>query len=283
MQRNLKEFVFKIASRSLIALALSGSASQSASAKTYQYHGLIDLDYGSSIVGAPRHTRYFIDFILDATKLDTDNTVFENGLSNAAGVRGITTMGMFDNILTSLRFTLDPTSIGTLSEINFDPNSSYARVVDANEPPPPTAPPCNVYPCTGEHITLSARVNTPGFPVTAVWLNLYNSNFYDPVYASRQLILDTSASGDPFPFADLFLHGPETLVEFQSYRQPNIENYRDPVMMTGPGGAVASGRFLSLAYVQPAPTPLPVLGVGAALAWSRRLRRRIAAAPQPQL
>ena len=116
-----------------------------------------------------------------------------------------------------------------------------------------------------------------------MWLNLYNSNFYDPIYASRQLLLDTSASGYSFSFGDLFLHGPETLVEFQSYRTPNIANYRDPVMMTGPGGAVASGRFLSLAYVPPAvPGPLPMLGLGAALAWSRRLRRRIAATPQPQ-
>lgn len=263
----------------LVALALLMVASQPANAKNYQYQALIDLDYGSSIVGAPRHSRYFVDFILDGSKLDTDHTVFENGLSNAVGVRGLTTMGMFDNILTSLRFTLDPTSVGTLSEIVFDPTSSYARVVDANEPPPPSAPPCDVYPCNGEHITLSARVNTPDSPVSAVWLNLYNSNFYDPVYASRQLIVDTSASGDPFSFADLFLHGPETLVEFQSYRNPNIENYRDPVMMTGPNGAVASGRFLSVAYVPPAPAPLPMLGLGAALGWSRRLRRRIASAP----
>lgn len=282
LQEDLQESVFKIASRSLIALILFGGASQSASAKTYQYHGLIDLDYGSSIVGAPRHSRYFVDFILDATKLDTDHSVFENDIYNDNGIRGLTTMGMFDKILTSLRFTLDPTSVGTLLEINFDPNSSYARVVDANEPPPPPGPLCVLYPCIGEHITLSARDNTPGSPVTGVWLNLYNSNFYDPIYASRQLLLDTSASGDPFSFDDLFLHGPETLVEFQSYRTPNIVNYRDPVMMTGPGGAVASGRFLSLAYVPAVPAPIPMLGVGAALAWSRRLRRRIAAAPQTQ-
>ena len=33
-------------------------------------------------------------------------------------------------------------------------------------------------------------------------------------------------------------------------------------------------------YVPPgAPGPLPILGVGAGLAWSRRLRRRIAARP----
>ena len=276
MQRKPQDIAFNIASSSLIALTLLGSASQSASARTYQYHGLIELDYGSSIVGAPKHSRYFVDFILDGTKLDTDHSVFENDIYNADGIRGLTTMGMFDKILTSLRFTLDSTSVGTLSEINFDPNSSYSRVVDANEPPPPPNPFCATDPCIGEHITFAARDYTPGSPVTGVWLNLYNSNFYDPIYATRQLLLDISASGDPFSFADLFLHGPETLVEFQSYRQPNIENYRDPVMMTGPNGAVASGRFINLAYVPPAPAPLPMLGVGAALAWSRRLRCKIA-------
>jgi hypothetical protein len=89
-------------------------------------------------------------------------------------------------------------------------------------------------------------------------------------------VLDTSASGDPFSFADLFLNGPQTLTEFQSYRPPNIVELRDPVLMTGPHGTSAAGRFLSLADVPPgAPGPLPILGVGAGLAWSRRLRRRI--------
>ncbi len=71
MQRKPQDIAFNIASSSLIALTLLGSASQSASARTYQYHGLIELDYGSSIVGAPKHSRYFVDFILDGTKLDT--------------------------------------------------------------------------------------------------------------------------------------------------------------------------------------------------------------------
>jgi len=249
---------------------------QSAQAANYQYHGLIDLDYGSSIPGAPKHSRYFVDFILNGADLDTDNTVFENDLYNANGVRGLTTMASFSNPISSLRLTLDPTSVGTLdlSGLNFDSNSYYARAVDANQPPDPQAPPCDVYLCIGEHITLHARDLTVGSPVGSVWFNLYNSNFYDPIYASRQLLLDTSASGDPFSFADLFIHGPETLAEFQSYRPPNIMALRDPVMLEGPNGTVASGRFLSLAYVPPVPAPLPFLGVGAGFAWSRRLHRR---------
>ena len=135
-------------------------------------------------------------------------------------------------------------------------------MADANQPPNSQAPPCDVYLCIGEQITLHARYLTVGSPVGGVWFNLYNSNFYDPIYASRQLLLDTSASGDPFSFADLFLHGPETLTEFQSYRPPNIAELRAPVLLPGPYGTVASGRFLSLAYVPP--------GVGGASADSGR-------------
>jgi len=274
----------RLGTKSLVALALLMGLSEVAHAKSYQYHGLIDLDYSSSIVGAPKHTRYFVDFVLNGDVLDTDHTVYENAIYNANGVRGLTTMGSFNKPILSFRLTLDPTSVGTLdlSGLNFDPNLSWARAVDANEPPPPPTPPCDVYRCIGEHITLEARDDTAGSPVSRVWLNLYNSNFYDPIFASRQLILDTSASGDPFSFADLFVHGPETLAEFQSYRSPNIQALRDPVMFDGPNGTVGSGRFLSLAYVAPVPSPLPMLGVGAALGWSRRLRHRIGALPKGQ-
>jgi hypothetical protein len=265
-------------------VAVLVGASQSAQALTTgQFHGQIDLDYGSSIPGAPKHTRYYVDFTLNFSDIDTDNTVYENDLYNANGVRGLTTMASFSKPMTRLRLSLDPTSVGTLNlaGLNFDPKSYYARVVDANQPPNPQAPPCDTYSCIGEHITLHARDFTVGSPVNGVWFNLYNSNFYDPVYASRQLLLDTSASGNPVTFADLFLHGPQTLMEFQSYRPPNIAELRDPVLLTGPNGTVASGRFLSLAYVPPgAPAPLPILGVAAGLSLSRRLRRRIEAQPK---
>lgn len=283
MSRQSLDRLSKTASQALVALALLIGSSQAARANYYQYQGLIDLDYGSSIPGAPKHSRYFVDFILNGAILDTDNSVYENDIYNANGVRGLTTVGSFSAPIISLRLTLDPTSVGTLdlSGLNFDPNASWVRAVDANQPPDPQAPPCDVYPCIGEHITLMARDLTAGAPLSHVWFNLYNSNFYDPIYASRQLLLDTSASGNPFPFADLFLHGPETLTEFQSYRRPNIMELRDPVMFTGPNGTTASGRFLSLTYVPPAaPGPLPILGVGAGLAWSRRVRRRISALPQ---
>jgi hypothetical protein len=71
--------------------------------------GLIDLDYGSSISGAPKHTRYFIDFVLDGAILDNDHTVFENDITNVNGVRGLTTMGSFSSPIISRKLTLDPT------------------------------------------------------------------------------------------------------------------------------------------------------------------------------
>ncbi len=59
-----------------------------------------------------------------------------------------------------------------------------------------------------------------------------------------------------------------------SYRTPTVSNLIDPVIFSGPAGTVASGRFLRLEAV---PAPLPLLGGAAALAWSRRLKRRLRA------
>jgi hypothetical protein len=96
---------------------------------------------------------------LNGSVLDVDNTIFENDLYNADGIRGLTAMGMFCDPFISLCLTLDPSSVGTLdlSGLNFDLNSNYTRVVDANQPPNPQAPPCDVYLCIGEHISLHAR------------------------------------------------------------------------------------------------------------------------------
>jgi len=154
----------RFASRTLPLVALLVGVSRSAQAANYQYRGLIDLDYGSSIPGAPKHSRYFVDFTLNGADLDTDNTVFENDLYNANGVRGLTTMANFNNPISSLRLTLDPSSVGTLdlSGLNFDSNSYYARVVDANQPPDPQAPP--------RATCISASVNTSlSMPAISPW------------------------------------------------------------------------------------------------------------------
>jgi hypothetical protein len=111
-----------------------------------------------------------MNFILKGSALDIDNTVFENNLCNADCIRGLTITATFCDSFISLRLTLDPSSVGTLdlSGLNFDPNSSFIRVVDANQPSNPQAPLCDVYLCVGEHITFHARDLTVGSPVGGV-------------------------------------------------------------------------------------------------------------------
>jgi hypothetical protein len=258
-----------------------------------QYRGLIELDHGSSIQGIPTKSRYRVDFTLDGSLLDTVHTAFENDIANIYGVRGISTIGHFPPPFLSLQFTAEtsngknPLDLSGLTFAYNDTNGSGAVVRDANSPPDPQAYLCNDRPCITEHVNLAIRDLTPGAPVQIVWFNLYNSTLYNPPLAPRQFILDTSDPSYDFSFADLFLKGPSTLAQFMSYRTPDFKAFVDGVMFEGPNGTLASGRFLSLEYV---PGPLPVLGVGAAFGWSRRLRRRVrqtqahqaSAAPQPQ-
>lgn len=265
---------------SLLSVAALGALGHAAAAAPLPmpYRGLIELDHGSSIVGVPRHSRYWVDFVLDGSIIDHSHVVFENGFVNGNGVRGISTMGLFPPPFLFLQLTADssngitPLELSGLTYAYSDTGGSGADVRDANQPPNPQAPPCDVYPCVSEHINMSIRPSTPGAPVEVIWFNLYNSNFYDPPYASHQFLLDTSTPDNDFRFIDLFLKGPETLAEFNSYRTPEFKALVDGVMFDGPNGTLASGRFLSLQYV---PGPLPVLGCGAAFGWSRRLRRRI--------
>ena len=252
-------------------------------AAPYSYRGLIELDHGSSVPGIPSHSRYWVDFILNGAVLDTDHFVEENAIENANGVHGLSTAGLFPTPFLSLRFSADPTGPATLdlSGMNFDygdVGGSGALVRNA-EPPPPVnphnVPYCDTAACVSEHINLSIRDLTPDAPFRSVDFNFYNSWLYGPELAQRQLLLDTSASGNDFSFEDLFITGPASLAEFKSYRTPNFVALRDGVFIDGPGGSVASGRFLSLESVPPVPAPLPLVGAASALAWSRRLRSRI--------
>lgn len=241
------------------------------------YRGLIELDNGSSLAQIPKGSRYFVDFVLNGDVLDTDDTAFENAFTNTEGYKGITTIGIFSNPFRFLRFTLDPSGPAALELANLkfaygQVNGDFSRVLDVNQPPNTPLPPCDVTPCINEHITLEMKGIT-GSPITEVWFNFYNSTFYNPTFATRQLLLDTSGDPSaPFSFQDLFLKGPQTLAEFQSYRTPEFANLTDGVLLSGPNGTVASGRFLRLEAV---PAPLPLLGGGVALAWTRRLKRRI--------
>jgi hypothetical protein len=270
--------VSRLLSGALLAgVGLLASMTSPASAVDLHYRGLIELDHGSSLSGIPRHSRYFVEFFLDGDVLDTNHLVFENSLTNQVGQKGLTTFGAFSNPFRYLRFRRDPSGPAAveLSGLTFnygELNGDFSRVVDANQPPPPQNFPCDTSPCINEHITLEIRNSTLGSPITDVFFNLYNSTLYDPVYATRQLLLDVSQPGADIRFQDLFLHGPNTLQEFLSYRTPSFSNLIDPVILSGPAGTVASGRFLRLEAV---PAPLPLLGGAAALAWSRRLKQRL--------
>ncbi len=250
-----------------LSLAVLGPLSQpiGAAPLPLQYRGLIELDHGSSIVDIPRFSRYGVDFTLDGSLVDTQHTVFENAFQNANGVKGITALGSYPPPFLNLKFTADfsngkiPLDLSGLNFAYTDSGGSGASVVDANQPPDPQAYPCISAPCHNEHVNLSIRDLTPGAPVNVVWFNLYNSNFYDPPYAERQLILDTSTPSNGFRFVDLFLKGPKTLADFKSYRMPNFEALIDGVMFEGPNGTLASGRFLTLDYVTPAcPASVPM-------------------------
>lgn len=221
-----------------------------------------------------------MDFTLNGSVLDTDHFVEENAIENANGVKGVSTAGLFPTPFLYLSFTADPSGPATLdlSGLNFgyDDVGGSGAMVRMAEPPPPVnphnVPYCDTAPCVTEHINLSIRDVTAGAPVRSVYFNLYNSWLVDPELAMRQLLLDTSASGIDFAFEDLFITSPSSLAEFRSYRTPNFMALRDGVFLDGPGGSLASGRFLSLVSV---PAPFPLLGAASALAWSRRLRSRI--------
>ena len=230
-----------------------------------QYRGLIELDHGSSIVDIPRFSRYWVDFTLDGSLVDTQHTAFENGLVNAEGIRGITALGSYPPPFLNLKLTADfsngktPLDLSGLTFAYTDTGGSGISVVDANQPPNPQAYPCDSAPCHGEHVNLSIRDLTPGAPVEVIWFNLYNSNFYEAPYATRQLILDTSTPSNGFRFVDLFLEGPKALADFKSYRTPNFQALVDGVMFEGPNGTLASGRFLNLQFIPPpCPASVPV-------------------------
>ena len=276
------EVVGRLLSGAVVAgLGILATTAAPAGAAGLAYRGLIELDHGSSITGIPRHSRYYVDIVLDGDVIDTDHTVRENDFVNQLGQRGLTTYGNFSNPFRHLRFSLDPSGPPAveLANLRFNYGQQYgdfSRVVDVNQPPNPQNPPCDVSPCINEHITLEMRNLLPSSPIKQVFFNLYNSTFYNPIYANRQLLLDTSQPGQNFRFQDLFLHGSRTLTEFQSYRTPDFSNLKDGVIFEGHGGQVASGRFLQLSV---APAPMPVLGVAGLFTWSRRLRRRLQQGP----
>ena len=89
-----EEIIARLLSGALWAgLGLPASTPLPSLAADLHYRGLIELDYGSSLSGIPRHSRYFVDFILNGDALDTNHLVIENSLINQVGQKGLTTFG----------------------------------------------------------------------------------------------------------------------------------------------------------------------------------------------
>ena len=233
------------------------------------FSGVIDLDYTSSIAGAPKGTRYFFDLTLDGSAQDIVHFASANGFG------GLTFDGFYNSSggapVLDFQMRLDPASpAGSTfdpSGLTYDFSRSTIITVDANAAVGSTVP-------FNERLSIGIPVITPGSPIMSVTLNLYNSSsLFDPVSpGAQQLILDASTAppGSPqgpngFTLDDLFLNGLESLGGFQSTRvrtNGEPEGLVDPVYLNGPSGAgtFGAGTIKSFRTV-PEPGPTMLLGV----------------------
>ena len=243
------------------------------------FAGVIDLDYTSSIVGAPKNTRYNFSVTLSRTAKDTVHQFNENGFPvGPSGINGVTFDGFFADpssvAITDFRMALDPTSVGTFdpSGLTYDLATSNIISVDANAAVGRSDP-------FNEHLSLLIPVLTPGSPISFLTLNLYNSSFiFDPVsFGSRQLILDLSTKDNGFTLDDLFLDGLETFGDFQSTRvrvDGEAKAQVDPVYFDGPGGTLGAGTIRDFRTV-PEPSSFVIFGLATfGIVSSRRVRHK---------
>ena len=244
------------------------------------FAGVIDLDYTSSIVGAPRNTRYNFSVTLSRTAKDIVHQVRENDfLVGPSGVKGVTFEGYFADpssvAITDFRMALDPTSIvGTFnpSGLIYDLANSIISSVDANAAVGLTEP-------FNEHLSLLIPVQTPDSPISSVTLNFYNSSsVFDPVsFGSRQLILDASTPDNGFTLDDLFLDGLETFGDFQSTRDRvdgEPKALVDPVYFNSTSGTLGAGTIRDFRTV-PEPSSFVIFGLATfGIVSSRRVRHK---------
>ena len=114
-------------------------------------------------------------------------------------------------------------------------------------------------PCTGPAGVLTTSPSFAGFP-TGVTSGTYN-NLLDLLATSTYRAVFITANGNTVQGArDAFL---AALAGNKAYLNIHSSTF-------------AGGEIRGF-FVQQVPGPLPIFGVGAALAWSRRLRRRLAA------
>lgn len=240
------------------------SSPRPASAKIQKFYGRAPISWTSSIPGINKHDVFYFDLSIDDSILDGLDIVIPNAFG------GVTAIGNFADSIVDFRMHAYPGNTG-----GFDPSGTTflpgnIRTIDGGPGPSNS----NFL----EKLELSMKVSdasiASGTPFSYVYINLYNGSLYTNP-ATAQLLLDYSA-GYPMTYAELFLHGPETMQDFRGERDAEATALVDGIFLEGlvGSGQLASGQGVTLDYV-PVPAPLPVLGAGAAYGLSRRLRRRI--------
>ena len=245
------------------------------------FSGVMDLDYTSSIPGAPKGTRYLFDLTLDGSAQDTQHGAFVNGWG------GLSFDGFYNASggapVLDFRMRLDPTSSGTFdpSGLVWDYSRANIATVDANAAVGSTEP-------FNEHLSIQMIIKEGNpanalSPIYSVTLNLYNSSsLFDPVSPStQQLILDGSTPSNGFTLDELITNGLSSLGQFQSTRLRETgepAGLVDPVYISGNplngnGAYLAAGTITSFQAV-PEPSTLALFGLGIGLAAFNGNRRK---------
>ena len=241
-------------------------------ATPFLFSGALELDYTSSIDGAPKRTKYLFDLTLDGSAQDTIHQFSSNGFG------GVTFDGFYTPSggvpVSDFQMRLAPTNtVGTFdpSGLVYDFATSNIITVDANAAAGQSEP-------FNEHLSINIGVDLDSSvdsPIRSVTLNFYNSTaLFDPISPStQQLILDTStppagSSQGPngFTLDDLFLGGLSTFGDFQSTRKREDGAPKalvDPVYFNGvpSSGTFGAGTITDLKAV-PVPAAIWLFASG---------------------
>lgn len=253
-------------------MALSTPA---AHATIQTFRGRAPITYGSSIPGINKHDVFYFSLSIDDSVLDVENYDRPNDMG------GVTALGEFKQAIVDFAMYAYPGNTGSLDPSTITYRPGKITSIDGT--------PSSVGLDYLEKLSLSIPVSdaslAAGAPFSHVYINLYNGTLYTNP-SSRQLLLDES-SGFPTTFADIFIHGPQTMAEFLGERDANAEALVDGIFLEGRvgSGTLASGQGVTLEYVPPQAVPGPASGLGLLAGWrmARRLRRRLgaeAAAPR---
>ena len=235
------------------------------------YEGSFELDNTTSIGGTAKHDRFDFRLTLDGNSVDLDHgvDVKPDGATEF--------FGRYTGAVIGFQMTRDPSNAGAWNPLalTYDLLGSSLLTWDVN--PPASSDPLDLM---NEHLTVSIGVVTADSPLHRIYLNFYNSTFHPPD-ATRPLWLDASTPSNGFTLDDLFLHGMDTLTEFESIKPWEGKSLVDSVFLDGGAGSPnfgtwGSGTVQSLTVV-PEPTTLVICSVLGMLGLGCRRRGRIAA------